>query len=79
VSIEAEAAASAAGRRGLHGLRARARDLGGEARIEPLAGGGTRVLLSVPLRAGERAAGGGSPPRRGLAWLASRVRRRGIA
>jgi signal transduction histidine kinase len=51
---EAAAAAASAGRRGLPGLRERARALGGSASIERPREGGTRVVLRVPLRPGRR-------------------------
>lgn len=45
-------AAAASGRRGLRGLRERARSAGGRAAIETPAEGGTRVTLAIPLAAG---------------------------
>lgn len=44
------AEAEAAGRRGLPGLRRRARSAGGEVRIESAPGRGTRVVITMPLR-----------------------------
>jgi len=49
IAPEAAAAAEAAGRRGLPGLRERVRLLGGELGLDSAPGEGTRLTFRVPL------------------------------